>query len=206
METADEDITPRSERSSEVWTIPNAISIVRLALIVVFAVAFAQREDLVALIALVLAGISDFLDGFLARRWNQVTELGRLLDPAADRLLTLAVVVTFLVRGILPWPVFAAILLRDIVVAVALVVGRRRGNEPPQVTYVGKAATATLYVLFPLAYVTHEWFPAWWGLVIAAFVAAIGLYWWSAVGYVRVATATSQDTAGGGADADSVEP
>lgn len=206
MESAGEDLTPRSVRSTEVWTIPNMLSMLRIGLIVVFGVAFAAEQDALALIALVLAGISDFLDGFLARRWNQVTELGRLLDPAADRLLTFVVVITFLLRGILPWPLFVAILVRDLVVAVALLIGRRRGNEPPQVTFVGKAATAALYVFLPLAYVGFQWNEPLWIAAIVGLCGATIAYWWSAVGYVRVATRKSDDTAPGGADAAPREP
>src|SRR5664279_5288456 len=113
----------------------------RIVLIVAFAVLLARHVDGWAITALVAAGVSDFFDGFLARRWNQVTTLGRVLDPAADRLLTLAVVIGLGLRGIIPWWLVGVLLARDVVVGVALLIGRRRGVGTPRVTFVGKAAT-----------------------------------------------------------------
>ncbi len=121
----------------------------RIALIVVFVVLLARRDDGWAITALAAAGVSDFFDGFLARRWNQVTTLGRVLDPAADRLLTLAVVLGLGLRGIIPWWLVGVLVLRDAVVGVALLVGKRRGVGTPQVTFVGKSATTGLYVFLP---------------------------------------------------------
>src|SRR5664279_1014439 len=99
----------------------------RIVLIVAFAVLLARHVDGWAITALVAAGVSDFFDGFLARRWNQVTTLGRVLDPTADRLLTLAVVIGLGLRSVVPWWLVAVLLARDVVVAIALLVGRNRG-------------------------------------------------------------------------------
>lgn len=184
-----QDVSPSAMRSPDaVWTVPNIISMVRIVLIVVFGALLAAEFDGWAIAALAAAGVSDFLDGFLARRWGQVTRLGRLLDPAADRLLTIVVVVGLAIRDIVPWWLVAVLLARDVVVAGALVIARRHRLEPPQVTFAGKCATAGLYVALPLAYLARvAWpeTPVLHGVAIALAIAAAGLYWYSGSGYVR---------------------
>ncbi|WP_234983441.1 CDP-alcohol phosphatidyltransferase family protein [Demequina sp. NBRC 110053] len=182
--TADDTGTP-AHPSTTVWTVPNIVSFVRIGLIVVFGWLLIAGYDAWAIAALAAAGISDFLDGFLARRWHQVSELGRLLDPAADRLLTAVVVVGLALRDIIPWWLVAVLLVRDAMVAVALLIGRRRGARPPQVSFVGKCATAGLYVALPLAFVAFErWDGVHAAAIVGACVAAV-LYWMSGIGYVR---------------------
>ncbi|MDN4481731.1 CDP-alcohol phosphatidyltransferase family protein [Demequina muriae] len=171
--------------SSAVWTVPNVISMVRIGLIGVFGWLLVAGYDLWAVGALVAAGVSDFLDGFLARRWQQVTVLGRLLDPAADRLLTIVVVIALALRGAVPWWLVAILLARDAMVATVVLVGRTHHVSTPQVTFTGKAATAALYVFLPLAFLAHD---RWDGVHVAAIIgacAAAGLYWISGIAYVR---------------------
>jgi cardiolipin synthase len=171
--------------STAIWTVPNLISMARIVLIVVFGWLLIAGQDAWAIAALAVAGISDFLDGYLARRWNQVTELGRVLDPTADRLLTIVVVLGLAIRGVLPWWLVAIRLARDVVVGIALLVARARGVSSPQVTFVGKAATLALYFMLPLAFLAYE---RWEGIYIAALVgacAAAALYWIAGLGYVR---------------------
>jgi cardiolipin synthase len=172
--------------STAVWTIPNAISAARIVLIVVFAVLLANHHDFWAITALVLAGISDFLDGYLARRWNQVTALGRVLDPAADRILTVAVVLGLALREIIPWWLVIVLLARDVVVGIALLIGKRRGIDAPTVTFVGKLATLLLYIFLPMAYLGFERSDFIHLVAILGAVAAAALYWWAGIGYVKV--------------------
>lgn len=174
--------------SSEIWTIPNIISMIRIALIVVFTVLLINENDGWAIAALAAAGISDFLDGYLARRWNQVTRLGRVLDPTADRMLTIAVVLGLGLRGIVPWWLVAVLFARDIVVGIALLYARARGVDSPQVTMTGKWATALLYFFLPLAYLAVVAFPAadWLHTVaIAGSAVAAVVYWIAGLGYAR---------------------
>jgi cardiolipin synthase len=173
-----------SAASSRVWTVPNVISMARIALIVVFALLLVRRADGWAITALAAAGVSDFLDGFLARRWNQVTRLGRVLDPAADRLLTIAVVLGLGIRGIIPWWLVGVLFARDIAVGIALLVGRRAGVESPQVTFAGKSATFGLYVFLPLSYLAYGHSDAWYAIGIWGAVVSTAVYWWSGIGYV----------------------
>ncbi|WP_082110199.1 CDP-alcohol phosphatidyltransferase family protein [Demequina phytophila] len=174
--------------STAVWTVPNAISALRLILIAVFGALLGAEKDGWAIVALAAAGISDFLDGFLARRWGQVTRLGRLLDPAADRLLTVAVVLGLAFRDIIPWWLVAVLLARDLMVGAFLLVAHHHHLESPQVTYVGKVATAMLYVFLPMAYLVRVAFPEWGslhGIAIVGAACAAVLYWYSGIGYVR---------------------
>lgn len=183
----------RLELSHAVWTIPNAISALRIVLIVVFAVLLANHRDGWAIAVLAIAGISDFLDGYLARRWNQVTALGRVLDPAADRILTVAVVLGLALRGIIPWWLVAVLLLRDVVVGAALAIAKRRGVHTPQVTFIGKLATLLLYVTLPITYLCYD---RWEVLYTIALIGAAGsavVYWWAGIGYVRDVRARSRD-------------
>jgi cardiolipin synthase len=173
------------------WTVPNLITLGRIGLIFAFGFLLVAEYDALAIAALAVAGVSDWLDGFLARRWDQRTELGRILDPAADRVLTVVVVLGLALRDIIPWWLVALLIARDIVVGVALLVGRRRGVAAPHVTFIGKLATALLYVFLPLAYLAVVAFPAWPWLHTVAIVGATFsaiLYWVSGISYVRAAT------------------
>ncbi len=139
------------------------------------------------MIVLVIGGSSDWVDGYLARRLNQVSRLGELLDPAADRLYILATLLAFSIRGVLPWWFTIALLAREAMLLVCLVVLRRAGYGPPPVHYLGKTATFILLFSFPvllLAYASDSaadwagpigWGLAWWGL---------GLYWIAGFFYV----------------------
>jgi cardiolipin synthase len=139
------------ELPDRLLTIPNLLSVVRLALVPVFLwLLLGPRADGWALLILVYAGVSDWADGKIARLFNQTSRLGAMLDPAADRLYTLATVVAFVVRDIVPWWVAALLILRDVVVGLCIWVLGRNGFAPPEVTYVGKAATFNLLYAMPL--------------------------------------------------------
>jgi cardiolipin synthase len=101
-------------------------------------------------VVLALAGISDWADGALARKLGQYSRLGELLDPLADRLYIVAILIGLSVRDIIPWWLAALIIGRDLVLTVALAVLRRFGYGPLAVHYLGKAATFCLLYAFPL--------------------------------------------------------
>ena len=134
-----------------VLTIPNLLSVLRLLGVPVFLwLLLGPHADGWALLVLALSGVSDWADGVLARRLNQYSDLGALLDPLADRLYILATLVGLVLRHIIPlW--FAVVLVgRDLVLGVGLLLLNRRGIAPPQVHYLGKAATFCLLYAFPL--------------------------------------------------------
>jgi cardiolipin synthase (CMP-forming) len=134
-----------------VVTLPNALSLLRLLGVPVFLwLLLGPHADLAALVVLALAGVSDWLDGKLARWLGQTSKIGVLLDPAADRLYILAILVAFVLRDIIPWWLAALIVGRDAVLGLCLPVLRRHGYGPPPVHYLGKAATFSLLYAFPL--------------------------------------------------------
>lgn len=142
---------PSDRGSDRVLTIPNALSALRLAGVPVFLyLLLVPHADGWAIAILMFSGFTDWLDGKIARWLDQASKLGALLDPLADRLYTLATIVAFVLRDIVPWWVAAALIARDVVVAGCIALLRRRGFGPPEVTYIGKAATFNLMYAFPL--------------------------------------------------------
>ena len=137
-----------------VVTIPNAISVARLAGVPVFLwLALVPRTgsaDAAAVILLAAAGVSDWLDGKIARALNQQSRLGQVLDPAADRLYILATLIALAVRAIIPWWLVGLLVGRELLLGAALARLRSRGYGPLQVSFVGKAATLCLLYAFPL--------------------------------------------------------
>jgi cardiolipin synthase len=134
-----------------IFTVPNLLSLLRLAGVPLFLwLLLGPRLDLIALIVLVAAGVSDWLDGKLARWLNQTSRVGALLDPAADRLYIVATLVAFVLRDIVPWWLAVLLIGKDVVVGACLPVLRRAGFTPPAVHYIGKAATFALLYAFPL--------------------------------------------------------
>lgn len=175
---------PPQRSLREQLTVPNAITVARIGLIVVFGVLLVAREDGWAITALAVAGASDFLDGYLARRLGQTSDLGRFLDPAADRLLTVVVVLGLAWREIIPWWLVGLLLARDVVMGIALLWWRTRGAATPKVTFLGKSATFALYVFLPLSYLAYgRWDGVQAFAIVGAAVSSIA-YWGSAVQYL----------------------
>jgi cardiolipin synthase len=141
-----------SESSADrVLTVPNALSALRLLGVPVFLwLLLGPHADVAAVIVLAVSGFTDWLDGVLARRLNQYSRLGELLDPAADRLYIVATLIGLVLRGIIPWWLAGLLVLRDLALAPTLPLLRRHGYGPPKVHYLGKAATFCLLYAFPL--------------------------------------------------------
>jgi cardiolipin synthase (CMP-forming) len=173
--------------ADRVWTVPNALSLARLVGVPVFLWLILIKQDWWALGVLVFAGLSDWADGKLARILDQTSRLGTLLDPAADRLYIFATLVGLTVRDIVPWWLAGALVLRELLMAVALAVLKRHGYLGLPVHFVGKAATASLLYAFPLLLLgDHSGTYATVAKVIGwAFVVwGTALYWWAAALYV----------------------
>ena len=104
--------------TDRVWTLPNVLSFARLAGVPLFVwLVLSPRADLVAVVVLMVAGFTDWLDGFLARRWRQTSRVGQMLDPIADRLYILAIVVALAIRGLVPWWLLVVLAARDLLLA-----------------------------------------------------------------------------------------
>jgi cardiolipin synthase len=193
-----------------VLTIPNGISAARLAGVPVFlwlvlGPRTAAADDW-AVALLIVAGLSDWLDGKIARALNQASRLGQVLDPAADRLYIAATIVALAVRAIIPWWLVAVLAIRELTVGASLAVLRRRtGLSTLQVSFAGKAATLCLLYAFPLLFLGDH--PGWGGTLArvigwAFAVWGTALYWWAAMLYL----AQVRSLVTGGVDPVKVEP
>jgi len=145
------------ERSPTNLTIPNALTLLRALGIPVFLWAlFAGNQDFLAIVILVLAGATDYLDGKLARALNQYSRLGELLDPLVDRLYIAAVLIGLTIRGVIPLWLLTLLILRDLILATTLPGLYRIGKGPLPVTFLGKAATLNLLYAFPLLLLAEQ--------------------------------------------------
>lgn len=157
--TGESDTAPAARRpagavgkvlSDRLLTVPNLLSLLRLIGVPVFLwLLLVERADGWAFALLVLSGLTDFLDGKLARLLDQSSRLGALLDPFVDRLYLVTTLAAFVARGLIPWWVAALLIGRDLVLSLTLPVYRRRELDPPEVIYLGKAATFALMSALP---------------------------------------------------------
>ncbi|HEX2896187.1 MAG TPA: CDP-alcohol phosphatidyltransferase family protein [Marmoricola sp.] len=177
----------RDTSGSVIWTVPNAISALRLLGVPLFLwLVLGPKADVLALLLLMVSGFTDWLDGYLARRLHQTSKLGQILDPVADRLYILAVVIGLAVRDIIPWWVALILPARDLFLWCLVPFLRTRGYSALPVHFLGKAATFNLLYAFPLLFIgdgsgtvatlgkVFGWAFAIWG---------IGLYWWAGLLY-----------------------
>jgi len=172
-----------------IWTIPNVISLIRLVMVPIFLWLLVTGNDVPALVVLIIATTSDFIDGCSARQFNQVTRLGMYLDPLSDRLFIAASVIGLAVRGLIPMPLLAIVLARDIMLLAVVLYRRLRIADFPRVTFVGKTATFVLFTAFPVVVLGTVWtdspvpFESI-GWVLGAVGA--GIYWVAGFGYLGV--------------------
>ncbi len=139
------------DSTDRLWTIPNALSVLRLFGVPLFLyLLLGPHETAWALVVLAVSGFTDWLDGVLARALNQLSSLGAVLDPFADRLYILATLVGLVLRHVMPLWLAIVIVGRDAILAATLPLLRRAGYGPPAVHYLGKAATFCLLYAFPL--------------------------------------------------------
>jgi cardiolipin synthase (CMP-forming) len=174
-----------SEASSRVLTIPNGLSLTRILLIPVFVGLIVDHDTSRAgLIVFGAVCATDWVDGWVARRTGQVSEVGKVLDPVADRLAILSGLIALVVRGAFPFAAAAPILARDVVMVVAgavLLAGKRARVE---VRFVGKAATFSLMVAIVGV--------SWGNLGMPLEHASLALGWVAyAIGIVEYAAATA---------------
>jgi cardiolipin synthase len=139
------------EVSDRVWTIPNLLSFLRLLGVPLFLwLILGPEADGWALLVLMVSGFTDWADGQIARRMNQTSRLGELLDPVADRLYIFATVLGLALRDIIPWWLVILLAARDVLLTLTLPVLHRRGYNALPVHFLGKAATFNLLYAFPL--------------------------------------------------------
>jgi cardiolipin synthase len=173
---------------AQVWTVPNGLSTLRLVLVPTAAmVLLTQSNDGLAIGLLAIAGATDWLDGYLARKLNQVSELGTLLDPLADRLAILCFVAALSWRGAFsPW-LLAVVAARDLGLASTIPKLRKHGRWALPVTRTGKVATALLFAGLPLSMIGVVAEGSGVLLSIAQGILWLGaaVYWVAGIGYLR---------------------
>jgi cardiolipin synthase len=202
--------TGQGEVSSRILTVPNFLSFIRLALVPVFLVLIIVRADFAALVVLVVSSVTDYFDGMIARRFGQITRLGQLLDPAADRLFIFAALIGLSVSGIIPWWLGVGIIARDVMLGVLGIILANHGFGPLPVHHLGKFGTFSLLYALPIlmlgaAFSEITWItnPVGWAFALwGAFI-----YWWAGIIYLRETArviriprgmaAASSDTLGG---------
>jgi cardiolipin synthase len=178
-------------------TIPNALTALRgLGVPLFIWLALDKQADGWAVFVLAIGGITDYLDGKLARMWNQTSRFGELADPAIDRIYILATLIVLYLRDALPLWVIVVLLGRDLILALVTIALTRKGLPPLQVTYIGKAATFNLLYAFPLLLLALNdsaagtvafifgWAFAIWGVALYTFTGVS--YFRSALNAIRV--------------------
>jgi cardiolipin synthase len=183
--------TAGDEGLDRVVTWPNAVTVIRLVLIPVYVwLLFTTAHTFAAGFLLGTLGATDWVDGFLARRLHQVTTLGKVLDPVADRVLVLTAVITCAVYGAVPWWFAAATLAREVLVSVTVLIFASLGAARIDVLWIGKAGTFGLMTAYPLLLMADG--PAGWQSVLHTIAWGIGLIgltlaWIAAFSYVKPA-------------------
>lgn len=189
------DVQETEVQTDRILTVPNMLSFLRLLGVPLFLwLILVPQADGLALVVLMVAGFTDWLDGKIARATNSISRLGQLLDPLADRLYIAATLIGLAIRSIVPWWLVILLLARDVVVGVFLALLKRRGITGLPVHFLGKAATFNLLYAFPLLLLGdgadaagidyHDvariigWAFAIWGTV---------LYWWAGLLYIEQA-------------------
>ncbi len=193
--------TPQTNVSSKIFTLANAVSVVRLMAIPVFLWLVIQDRLLTAFVLLLAAVMTDFVDGLIARKMNEITKLGQFLDPFADRLFIAATVVALAIQAIVPWWFVVAVMLRDALLGLGGIVMSRYGSATLPVKKWGKVATFSMLVVLPLFFL-GALFPAvgditnYFAWVLA--LLTVGLYWVVGFSYlfdaISIAKSDSRDS------------
>ncbi|MGZ4675502.1 MAG: CDP-alcohol phosphatidyltransferase family protein [Acidimicrobiia bacterium] len=198
---------PEEPRDRGLWTIPNLISVVRLALVPWFLwLLLHDDRPIAAGILLAFLGASDWVDGYIARHFDQGSQFGKIIDPVADRVLLIAGAVALLVDGSAPRWVLVVILVREALISVGTLWLAAMGARRIDVQWVGKAGTLALMFALPLFLWLNEtesgaghdvlWVVTW-----VFTVGGMALSWYAAAGYIPIAQEALRDGRSGRARA-----
>lgn len=179
---------PVAYDTTRIWTIPNILSFIRLLGVPLFLwFVLGPHWDVWAVLVIALASLTDFFDGWIARTLHQVSRLGQVLDPIADRVYIFAIIAALSVRGFLPWVLVVLVVARDVMLATLIPSLRKRGYASLPVHFLGKIATFCLLYAFPCillgeldfrgstVFLIMGWAVALWGTF---------LYWWAGLLYM----------------------
>ncbi len=180
-----------------ILTVPNLITLVRLACIPVYVwLLFGAHRQTASALLLAVLGATDWIDGYVARRFDQVSTVGKIMDPVADRVLVVTAVITITVHGAVPVWFGVATLAREVVVSAAVLLLASLGAARIDVLWVGKAGTFALMFAYP-AFLLSDGAASWQSVVhvVAWVTGLLGLVlaWVAACSYVPVARAALAD-------------
>ncbi len=189
------DVQETEVQTDRILTIPNMLSFARLLGVPLFLwLILVPHADGWAIVLLTISGITDWLDGKIARATGQISRLGQLLDPLADRAYIAATLLGLAIRGTIPWWLVGLLLARDLILAGVLAVLKRRGITGLPVHFLGKAATFNLLWGFPFLLLGDSATGT--GLTLADAARVLGwafaiwgtaLYWWAGLLYIEQA-------------------
>lgn len=200
---------PEEPGTDRVLTLPNVISLARLASVPLFVWLFVSGRENLAVTIYAVGALTDFFDGYIARRTNSVSELGKLLDPLADRIFIVALAVALVARHALPLWLAVIVIARDLLLVSLFPLLDRRGIERIRVNLVGKSATAALlFGLTWLAISETSFFLADIGDEVGLAMTSLGalLYWVATFMYAQQARARLRDLRGARDRSDSGAP
>ena len=198
------DVQETEVQTDRILTIPNLLSFARLLGVPLFLwLILGPHADGWAIVLLTISGITDWLDGKIARATGQISRLGQLLDPLADRAYIAATLLGLAIRGTIPWWLVGLLLARDLILAGVLALLKRRGITGLPVHFLGKAATFNLLWGFPFLLLGDSATGT--GLTLADAARVLGwafaiwgtaLYWWAALLYIEQARRILKDNVG----------
>jgi len=176
------------DQLDRILTVPNAITLVRLACIPLFLwMLFGQRWQTAAAVLLAVLGATDWVDGFVARRYGQVSTFGKVLDPTADRLLVVTAVISVMVYGAVPLWFGIATIAREVLVSAMVLLLASLGAARIDVLWVGKAGTFGLMFAYPtflLAYGDAAWQEPFKVIAWVTGIVGLALAWYAAGSYI----------------------
>ena len=126
-------------------TIPNLLSILRILLIIPFVIFFLRGNYIAAAVMIIISGLSDAMDGFIARRFNQITDLGKMLDPLADKLTLIAIMICIVILFPIVLPIVIILIIKDVIMMIGASVLLNSDIKPPAARWYGKIATVMFY-------------------------------------------------------------
>ena len=132
-------------KAKDFFTVPNLLTYLRILLIGPFVYLFINQEYIWAMVAVGVSALSDCCDGFIARRFNQVTDLGKMLDPIADKLTLLAVMVCITILTPIVLPIMLILIIKDVVMLIGGSYMLKKGLQPPAAKWHGKVGTIVFY-------------------------------------------------------------
>ena len=126
--------------------IPNILTIIRFILIPFIYISVLSRHFLIALIIFTISAITDVLDGYIARKYNYITDIGKLMDPLADKLTQITLLLSLTILKILPWWIFAIVFVKELVLVISASVLYSKKDVVVYSKWYGKLATTLFYL------------------------------------------------------------